>query len=193
VPVTPAAPRGGGEAPELAGPAGYRGGPASWPWQETAAGALRRHVIMPADTAAQLDDRIEEDPLPPAALPGSGRGQRAHGGDRRHDRVADQLSTTTEPPGVVAGPPAAGHPRGYVPAVHLIAPPTGDRTYRPGSSLRARRPKGNRRSGELLRPTHTTSATRAHRVSTISRVATRNACPQRSIWLGGYGWRFGRG
>jgi hypothetical protein len=35
------------QAPELAGPAGDRGGPASWPRQETTAGPLKRHQVMP--------------------------------------------------------------------------------------------------------------------------------------------------
>jgi hypothetical protein len=67
-------------------------------------GSLHPVVHALPDAAAQLDEGIEEDPLPPAALLGSGRGQRAHGGDRRHDRVADQLGTTTEPAGVVTEP-----------------------------------------------------------------------------------------
>ena len=56
-------------------------------------GGLKPVVDALPDAPAQLDDRVEEDLLPPAALPGSGRGQRPHGGERRHNRVADQLST----------------------------------------------------------------------------------------------------
>ena len=56
------------------------------------------------DAPAQRDDRIEEDLLPPLALPGGGRGQRAHRGDRRHDRIADQLGAAAEASDVVAEP-----------------------------------------------------------------------------------------
>ncbi len=64
------------------------------------------HPVVHAlpDTPAQFDGRVEEDLLPPAALLGGGRAQRAHGGDRRHDRVADQFGTAAEPAGVVTEP-----------------------------------------------------------------------------------------
>jgi hypothetical protein len=68
-------------------------------------GGLEPVVDTLPDAPPQRDDRIEEDLLSPAALPGSGRGQRPNGGDRRHDRVADQLGTAAQAAGVVTEPP----------------------------------------------------------------------------------------
>ena len=67
-------------------------------------GGLEPVVDALPDAPPQLDDRIEENLLSPAALPGGGRGQRAHSGERRHDRVADQLSAVAQAAGIVAEP-----------------------------------------------------------------------------------------
>ena len=67
-------------------------------------GGLEPVVHALPDAPAQRDGRIEEDLLSPAALPGSGRGQRAHAGDRRYDRVADQFGIAAQPADIVAEP-----------------------------------------------------------------------------------------
>jgi hypothetical protein len=67
-------------------------------------GGLDPVVDALADAPAQRDDRIEENLLAPLTLPGGGRGQRAQRGDRRHDRVADQLGTAAQAAGVVTEP-----------------------------------------------------------------------------------------
>ena len=111
-------------------------------------GGLKPVVDALPDAPPQLDDRIEEDLLPPATLPGGGRGQRPHSGDRRHNRVADQLNAAAQAAGIMTEPARMTLERTLLRGRQTPPPcrvPGDPRLRHNGSSAQAARSPGRRR------------------------------------------------